>query len=90
MPRRFTPVFAGTAKRQLAVLPEKAATAAIEFIFGDLADNPHRVGRALRGPLRDKHKATRGTYRIIYVIHEDAAEVEIQDIVLRSDAYRGR
>ncbi len=74
----------------MAALPEKIATAAIEFIFGDVAENPHRVGSSLRGPLHDKHRATRGTYRIIYVIHEDDAEVEIQDIVLRADAYRRR
>jgi len=38
---------ASPAKRDLARLPEKAATAVIEFIYAGLADNPRRVGREL-------------------------------------------
>ena len=32
------------ARRALGRLPEKVATAAIEFVYGPLADNPYRVG----------------------------------------------
>lgn len=37
---RWTP----TAQRHLRRLPEKIATAVVEFIYGSLADNPERVG----------------------------------------------
>jgi hypothetical protein len=33
------------ARRALARLPEKAAAAAVEFVYGSLAANPHRVGK---------------------------------------------
>ena len=36
------------ARRALRRLPEKAATAAVEFVYGPLAANPGRVGRPLR------------------------------------------
>ncbi len=32
-------------RRTLARLPEKAATAVVEFRFGSLAASPHRVGK---------------------------------------------
>lgn len=39
------------ASRQLAVeLPEAVATACVEFIFGALAENPHRLGSRLGPP----------------------------------------
>jgi mRNA interferase RelE/StbE len=37
------------AERDLGKLPEKVAAACLEFIFGPLADNPHRLGHGLRG-----------------------------------------
>ena len=40
-----------TAKRTLARLPEKVAAAAVEFIYGSLAENPYRVGKPLRREL---------------------------------------
>jgi len=36
------------AQRQLALLPEKIAAAAAEFITGPLLGNPRRVGHPLR------------------------------------------
>lgn len=42
----------GAAKRALTdVLPEAVAVACWEFIRGPLAENPHLVGKALRGQL---------------------------------------
>ncbi len=87
---KYQPVFSPTAQRQIGLLPEKIATAAIEFIFGDLSGNPYMVGTPLRKPLLGKYKATRGTYRIIYMIDDTKMEVIIQDIVARADAYRRR
>ncbi|MGH8905136.1 MAG: hypothetical protein ACRD0K_01110 [Egibacteraceae bacterium] len=36
-------------------MPEKVAMAAIEFIYGPLAENPHRLGHALRFDLECLH-----------------------------------
>ncbi len=74
-----------TAKRALQRLPEKVATAAIEFIYGTLASNPQRVGKALRFDLEGLHSARRGDYRIIYRID---ARVTVIAIEHRADAYR--
>lgn len=74
-----------TARRALTRLPEKVATAAIEFIYGALADNPQRVGKALRFELEGLHSARRGDYRIIY---RTTDVVTIMAIEHRADVYR--
>lgn len=82
--------WAGTAKRSLSRLPEKAATACVEFIYETLAENPARVGHALRLELEGKHSARRGDFRIIYEIDDESREVLILTIEHRSDLYRQR
>jgi mRNA interferase RelE/StbE len=77
-----------TARRALGRLPEKAAAAAVEFIFGTLATNPRRVGKALRFELEGLHSARRGDFRIIYRISDDI--VTVLAIEHRSDVYRPR
>jgi len=74
-----------TAKRALQRLPEKVATAAIEVIYGPLANNPQRVGKALRFDLEGLHIARRGDYRIIYRIDDRVTIIAIEH---RADAYR--
>ena len=69
-------------------LPEKVATAAIEFIYGPLADNPGRVGRPLRFELEGRHGAHRGDYRVVYRIDDRRRRVEVLAIDHRSDVYR--
>lgn len=76
-----------TSRRALTRLPEKAATAAVEFIYGQLARNPHRVGKPLRFELEGLHSARRGDFRIIYRITEVVTIIAIEH---RSDAYRTR
>lgn len=76
------------AARDLERLPEKIATACVEFIFGPLAQAPHRVGKALRDELIGLHSARRGDYRVVYAIIEDGHRVEIVHIDRRSDVYR--
>ena len=76
------------AERDLQGLPEKIATACVEFIFGPLSDNPQRVGKALRGELGGLHSARRGDYRVIYGVVEDTRTLEIVHIDRRSDVYR--
>jgi mRNA-degrading endonuclease RelE of RelBE toxin-antitoxin system len=76
------------AARDLERLPEKIATACVEFIFGPLADHPHRVGKALRDELGGSHVARRGDYRMVYAIRENRRLVEVEHIDRRSDVYR--
>ena len=76
-----------TARRALARLPEKVAAAAVEFVYGLLAENPRRVGKPLRFELEGLHSARRGDFRIIYRV---AAPVTIIAIEHRADAYRRR
>ena len=88
MHERYSIRVTARAERDLQRLPEKIATACVEFIFGPLADNPQRVGKPLRGELAGLHSARRGDYRVIYGVVEDTRTVEIVHIDRRSDAYR--
>lgn len=85
MPHSYEIAWTPTAKRALGRLPEKVAVAAVEFIYGPLADNPQRVGKALRFELDGLHSARRGDYRVLYRIGE---EVTITAIEHRADVYR--
>ncbi len=78
------------ALRSLDRLPEKIAIACVEFVYGGLADNPHRVGRPLRFDLEGMHSARRGDFRIIYEINDDQHAVTVVAIDHRSDVYRSR
>jgi mRNA interferase RelE/StbE len=69
-------------------LPEAVAAAVIEFLTGALVENPHRVGKPLRGDLAGIHSARRGTYRVLYRINDESREVIVVRIDHRSDAYR--
>jgi mRNA interferase RelE/StbE len=82
--------WSATAKRDLTRLPEKVAAAVVELVYGALADNPRRVGAALRLGLEGLHSARRGDYRVIYAINVGAHHVSIVTIEHRSDAYRRR
>jgi len=85
---------AGPVERQLARLPEAAATAVVEFLVGALLDNPRRVGRPLRKELAVLHAARRGAYRVVYEIDDGDDQHEPTVVVLRIDhratAYRRR
>lgn len=82
--------WAASALRSLNRLPEKIATACVEFVYGGLAENPHRVGRALGFDLEGKHSARRGDFRVIYEINDDRHVVTVVAIDHRSDVYRPR
>lgn len=83
-------LFSARAGRALAEqLPEKVASAALEFITGPLAENPQRVGKQLREPLFPLYSARRGEYRVIYEIRETEVIVEVVSVAHRRDAYRG-
>jgi mRNA interferase RelE/StbE len=83
-------VMARTAARQLAEhLPESAATACVEFIFGPLAETPRRVGARLVKPFEGQWRARRGEYRVRYRIDEESETVYVLDVDHRRDIYHG-
>ena len=72
------------------MLPEKVATAAIEFVYGPLADNPQRAGKPLRFELGGLLVARRGDYRVIYEIDDGVKRIVVHVIEHRANAYRRR
>ncbi|WP_250286575.1 MULTISPECIES: type II toxin-antitoxin system RelE family toxin [unclassified Frankia] len=82
--------FTAPARRALRRLPEKVATAVVEFLYGSLAANPHRVGKPLQLQLAGLYSARRGDYRIVYRINTDDHHVDIVAIEHRADVYRPR
>ncbi|ORW07786.1 type II toxin-antitoxin system RelE family toxin [Mycobacterium kyorinense] len=77
-----------TAARDLQRLPEKVAAACVEFIFGPLVANPHRLGKPLRNDLAGLHSARRGDYRVIYLTDDRNRRIAILHVARRSDVYR--
>ena len=85
----FRVVVTRTAVGQLAErLPESAAAACVEFLFGPLAAHPHRVGAPLRAPFAGRWRARRGEYRVRYRVDDSDRIVYVLDIDHRRDAYR--
>ncbi len=88
--RPYRVEFAGTARRGMNQLPEKAAAAAVEFCFGPLATNPRRVGKPLTRELAGQHVARRGEYRVIYSVDDTGGVVHVLRVEHRRDIYRSR
>ena len=86
----FDVAWTSAARRSLNRLPEKVATAVVEFVYGSLAANPPRVGKPLKLHLEGRHSARRGDYRVIYRVHNDQHRVDVIAVEHRSDAYRPR
>ena len=81
--------FTRQAKRALDVeLPQSVAAACAGFIFGALAENPHRVGKQLRPPHFPSYAARRGEFRVIYDIEEEKVVVTVINIRHRREVYR--
>jgi mRNA-degrading endonuclease RelE of RelBE toxin-antitoxin system len=76
------------ARRSLDRLPEKVRDAALAFVHGPLADNPHRVGKPLDRELSGLHSARRGSYRVVYRILDARVVVQVVKVGPRSDVYR--
>jgi mRNA interferase RelE/StbE len=81
---------AAGARRDLRRVSPRIVPAIIEFIYGDLAAQPRRVGKSLLRDLAASYGARRGPYRILYDIDDDNHEVTILRIDHRADAYRPR
>ena len=80
---------ARSAARQLTEqLPEAVAAACVEFLYGPLAENPHRVSASLRKPFEGSWRARRGEYRVRYTLDDSSQAVQVLDISHRQDAYR--
>jgi mRNA interferase RelE/StbE len=82
--------WAAPARRALRRLPERAAAAVIELVYGPLASSPSRVGRPLRFELEGADSAQRGDYRVVYRIDHPRRRVEVLAIGHRADIYRRR
>ena len=76
--------------RHLNKRPEKVRHAALESIFGPIAENPSRPGISLVGELEGLGSAWRGGYRIMLEIFEDEQIVLIHRVQHRRDADRPR
>jgi mRNA-degrading endonuclease RelE of RelBE toxin-antitoxin system len=89
--RRYEIRFQAATRRAIAPqLPQAVAAAALEFCAAAVAENPHRAGEPLFGPLAGCYAARRGTYRIVYQIDEDSRVVRVLDIGRRPEIYRPR
>lgn len=80
--------FTAAARRSLNTIPPRVLSAVVEFTFGDLAREPRRVGKPLRGDLAGLFSARRGPYRVLYRIDDTARIVFIVRVDHRADVYR--
>lgn len=88
-PDGYELVLTAPARRALTDgLPEPVAAAVIDFLTMALIEQPRRVGKPLRGELAGIWSARRGTYRILYRVSDQPAEVIVLRIEHRRDAYR--
>ena len=86
----YAVAWTAVARRAVGRLPEKVASAVVEFCYGSLTANPYRVGKPLKLGLEGLHSARRGDYRIVYRIDDEAHRIEIVAIEHRADVYRPR
>jgi mRNA interferase RelE/StbE len=88
--RAFATGWTAASRQALTRLPEKVATAVVEFLYGSLAASLYRAGKPLKLGLEGLHSARRGDYRVIYRIDDHQRRVTVIAIEHRSDAYRPR
>ncbi|MSW95031.1 MAG: type II toxin-antitoxin system RelE/ParE family toxin [Actinobacteria bacterium] len=74
------------ALRDLEGIPPRIVPAIIEFIYGDLAKAPLRVGQPLMRELNGYLGARRGSYRVLFAINGET--INIARIAHRADVYR--
>ena len=86
----YAVAWAAPARRAVARLPEKVAAAVVEFLYGSLSANPHRMGKPLRLELQGLYSSRRGDYRVIYRIDDHYRRVDVVAIEHRADIYRPR
>jgi mRNA interferase RelE/StbE len=86
----FAIAWTAASRRALTKLPEKVATAVVEFLYGSLAASPYGVGKPLRLGLDGLYSARRGDYRVIYRVDDHQRRVIVIAIEHRSGAFRTR
>ena len=74
--------------RTLDQVPPRVVPAIVEFLFGPLAENAHRVGKPLREDFAGIYSAHRGGYRVLYGINEQDHSITVTRVASRADAYR--
>jgi mRNA-degrading endonuclease RelE of RelBE toxin-antitoxin system len=79
-------VFSATARHDLTGIPPRIVLAVVEFIYGDLAAQPRRVGKPLERDLAGTFSARRGPYRILYELDDDLEVVQVLRIDHRAEA----
>ena len=84
----YTVRFTATARRDLHTLPPRVLSAVVEFVFGELAHEPRRVGKPLRRELAGVFSARRGPYRVLYRIDDKQSSIWILRVGHRADVYR--
>jgi mRNA interferase RelE/StbE len=83
-------IFSPTARRDMTSVPERVIPAILEFVYGDLAAFPRRVGKPLERELAGSYSARRGSYRILYAIDDRERQIAILRVAHRADAYQQR
>lgn len=83
-------VFSASARRDVAQVPPRIVSAIVEFVYGDLAASPYRVGKPLQRELTGIFSARRGLYRILYEIDNTTSTIHSLRVDHRSDIYRRR
>lgn len=81
-------IFSASAKRDLDRVSPRIVPAIVEFVFGDLAAAPRRVGKPLRNELAGLFSARRGPYRVLYDINDEVVTVTVIRVNHRGDVYR--
>jgi mRNA interferase RelE/StbE len=81
-------IFSPTARRDMDGVPPRVIPAIVEFVYGDLAELPRRVGKSLGRELTGSYSARRGSYRILYDIDDEKNQVGILRVAHRADVYR--
>ena len=88
MTRPFSVEVSSAARRQLHQLPDRVATAVVEFITAVLPENPLRLSKPLTGPLAGLRSARRGDYRVLIEVDESDRRVLVVRVAHRAHAYR--
>jgi len=83
-------VITPTARRDLSKTPPRIIPAIVEFLYGDLAAQPRRVGKPLGRDLAGTFSARRGPYRILFSLDDAAETVYVLQVDHRADVYRSR
>jgi mRNA interferase RelE/StbE len=71
-------------------VPPRVVPAIVEFVYGDLAAFPQRVGKPLERELAGSYSARRGSYRILYDLDDSNNQVSVLRVAHRGDVYRAR